>query len=357
MGQKIRLLIVDDSATQRRLVQRHAEAGGRFAIVGSAASAGEALVLLRRCDPEVMTLDVDMPGMDGIAFLRRLMTSRPMPVVMLSASTAAGSTAALEALCIGAVDCLEKGAAILCPGADSLAERLAAAAGAQIPVTGARRHPMPPPPVPPAEGAAGLCLIGASTGGVPALEEILMAWPRDCPPTAIVQHMPARYIVRFAERLDRRAQPAVGVAADGDRLLPGRVLFAPGDGMNLTVLRDGNGYRARLVPHDPCLGQHCPSVEGLFGSALPFAGRVLAVLLTGMGRDGVAAMGRLRHAGARTFAQDRGSSTIFGMPGAALASGAAAREVPLAAMAGEILAASGRTAPGTMAIHSPRPRG
>lgn len=176
MGQKIRLLIADDSATQRRLLQRHAEADGRFAIVGSGASAGEALVLLRRCDPQVMTLDIDMPGMDGITFLRRLMTSRPMPVVMLSASTAAGSAAALEALRIGAVDCLEKGAAILCPDADSLAERLAAAAGAQISVTGARRHPMPSPPVPPAEGAADLCLIGASTGGVPALEEILMAW-------------------------------------------------------------------------------------------------------------------------------------------------------------------------------------
>jgi two-component system chemotaxis response regulator CheB len=342
---RIRVLIVDDSPTQRQLIARHLTQDGRFAVVGAAAGADEARRLLPVCAPDVMTLDVDMPGQDGVTFLKVLMRERPMAVVMLSASTPAGSDAALEALRIGAVDCLEKGRSALTPGPDSLAERVAVAARVRIvqksaaqhgPVQSARTSREPARPL-----RAEVCLIGASTGGVVALEEIVMGWPADCPATAVVQHMPARYITRFAERLNRGAAPQVKVAEDGEPLRPGLILFAPGNGMDLTIRAEGRNLKAALVPHDSGLGAHCPSVEALFRSAVVCADRTLAVLLTGMGHDGVAAMGHLRRAGAQTLAQDQASCAIFGMPGAALASGAASRAVPLSAMAAEILGACG----------------
>ncbi len=344
----IRVLIVDDSATQRRLIARHVEGDGRFSVVGAAASSQEAGDLLRDVDPQVMTLDIDMPGVDGLAFLGDLMQHRPLPVVMLSASTAAGSDAALAALSLGAVDCLEKGAALYQPGAGGLVARLLAAAEARVipRVTKARQsvneaeNHLPGP----APGKAELCLIGASTGGVMALEEILGGFPADCPPTAIAQHMPGRYIARFAARLDRRVSPSVRVAALNDRFGRGQVIFAPGDGTDLMIVPDGRGFRAVLTAHAQAEATHCPSIDRLFGAAVPCAGRVLALLLTGMGRDGVEAMGRLRAAGALTLAQDRDSCTVFGMPGAALATGAAVRAVPLSRLSAEILAACPATA-------------
>jgi len=339
------VLIVDDSATQRRLLAHHIGSDRRFQVIGTAAHAQDARGLIRAGNPQVLTLDIDMPEMDGIAFLRQLMRLRPMPVVMLSARTAAGSDAALEALRTGAVDCLEKGADIYRPGPACLCDRLFAAAFAQAllpgPAVSARpsfRGDMRGRVFGRMSGQR-LCLIGASTGGVVALEEILSGLPENCPPIAIAQHMPGRYLARFAARLDRLVRPAVRLAGADETLTNGQVVLAPGDGMNLLIEQDGPTFRTRLTPHIASQGNHCPSVGQLFRSAVPFADRVLAVLLTGMGRDGVEAMGHLRRAGAVTLAQDKDRCTVFGMPAAALSSGAASRAVPLEKVAAEILLA------------------
>lgn len=334
----IRVLIVDDSATQRRLLARHIGADRRFEVIGAAAHPQEARGLIRMGNPHVLTLDIDMGEMDGITFLRHLMRLRPMPVVMLSAQTAEGSDAALDALRAGAVDCLEKGADIYHPGPKGLCDRLYSAAFAHVSMPNPKSISSPADTLW-RQRVAGqrLCLIGASTGGVVALEEILSGLPENCPPIAIAQHMPGRYLARFAARLDRQVRPAVRLAGPNEPLLNGQVVLAPGDGINLLIEPDGPVFRTRLMPHLAPLGNHCPSVGQLFGSAEPFANRVMAVLLTGMGRDGVEEMGRLRQAGAVTLAQDQHRCTIFGMPGAALSSGAASRAVPLENLASEIL--------------------
>lgn len=337
----VRVLIVDDSATQRRLLARHIGSDRRFQVIGAAAHAQDARRMIRAGNPQVLTLDIDMPEMDGITFLRQLMRLRPMPVVMLSARTAAGSDAALDALRAGAVDCLEKGADIYRPGPASLCDRLFEAAFAQASLPGVAVSARPSFRSDMRGRVSGqrLCLIGASTGGVVALEEILSGLPENCPPIAIAQHMPGRYLARFAARLDRQVRPAVRLAGADETLTNGQVVLAPGDGMNLLIEPDGPAFRTRLTPHIASQGNHCPSVGQLFRSAVPFADRVLAVLLTGMGRDGVEAMGHLRRAGAVTLAQDKDRCTVFGMPAAALSSGAASRAVPLEKVAAEILLA------------------
>lgn len=327
----IRLLIVDDSATMRSLI-RHALGGdGRIEIVGEAADASQARELIKALDPDILTLDVEMPGMDGLSFLGHLMRLRPMPVVMISAETRRGAGAALDALALGAVDCVGKPAGAE-PGFAGLGDRIVAAARARL-----RRRPgnvQAPVPTDGYRWNGRYVLIGASTGGVEALETLLAGLPENGPPVLITQHMPAAFLERFATRLNARARLRVKLAADGMPIRQGCAFLAPGGRMHLT-LAPGEPPECRLREATAGAG-YCPSVDEMFLSALPVAERSVAVILTGMGRDGAEGMRRLRRAGAECLAQDADSSVIFGMPRAALANGGAREAVPLGDMAARI---------------------
>ncbi len=329
----IRLLTVDDSATMRSLI-RHALTGDRrIQIVGEAGDAVEARELIKALNPDILTLDVEMPGMDGLSFLGHLMRLRPMPVVMISAETWRGAGKALDALALGAVDCVGKPAGGE-PGFNGLGDRIVAAARARLtPRPGATQAPAP------TDGYrwnGRHVLIGASTGGVEALESLLAALPENGPPVLISQHMPAVFLERFATRLNVRSRLRVKLAGDGMPIRPGHAFLAPGGRTHLT-LTPGDRPECRL--REAAAGRgYCPSVDEMFLSALPVAERSVAVLLTGMGRDGAEGMRRLRRAGAQCLAQDAESSVIFGMPRAALANGGAQEAVALGDMAARILA-------------------
>ncbi len=332
VGSPVRLLIVDDSRTMRSLIRRAVGSDHRILIVGEAGDAAQARDLIKALNPDILTLDVEMPGMDGLDFLGRLMRLRPMPVVMVSAETPRGATAAIDALSLGAVDCVGKPRGTE-PGFVGLGDRIVAAARARI---RSRTGAMPASP----DAAAylwngGFVLIGASTGGVEALETLLAGLPENGPPLLIAQHMPAAFLARFATRLDASTRMQVTLAEEGMQVLPGRAILAPGGRMNL-ALDPESPPRCRLVAAAPGMG-YCPSINAMFLSALPVADKTVAVLLTGMGRDGAEGMLRLRRAGALCLVQDADSSVVFGMPGVALANGGAEAAVPLGDMAERIL--------------------
>lgn len=336
----IRVLIVDDSPTIRQLIKARLVFDSRLVVVGEASDAYEAREKIKSLRPDVLTLDVEMPKMNGLEFLEKVMRLRPMPVVMISTETHHGSSAALEALSLGAVDCVGKPNAQQLPdGFVNLPDLLCAAAGARLRLPGVR------PPILPATGYVwngNHVFIGSSTGGVDALETILSGYPVDCPPTLITQHMPAGFLANFASRLASRIAPKLQLAYDGAPLGQGQVYLAPGGDFHLTVA-PGMVPSCRLHAGEKC-GGHRPSVEVMFDSALPLASRSVAVLLTGMGRDGAVAMGRLRAAGARCLAQDEASCVVFGMPRVALEIGAAEVAVPLNRMAEEVLALTSQSA-------------
>jgi len=276
--------------------------------------------------------------MNGLDFLERLMRLRPMPVIMVSTLTHKGSAAALEALSLGAVDCLGK------PGADKIPETferlgdlLVAAAGARVRDPSQRRTPEAAPTDFRWNGKC--VLIGSSTGGVDALENVLAGFPANCPPTLITQHMPEGFLASFASRLNGRIAPRLTLAEDRAPLEQGQIYLAPGGDYHLTV-QPGEPARCRLVQGEKRSG-HRPSVDMLFESAVPMASRVVAVMLTGMGRDGAEEMLALRQAGARCIAQDEATSVVFGMPRVALENGAAEAAVPLGGIAREVLAMAG----------------
>lgn len=328
-----RVLIVDDSPTIRHLIRNQLAQDGRLVVVGEASDPFDAREKIKTLEPDVLTLDVEMPRMNGLEFLEKLMRLRPMPVVMVSTETHKGSTAALEALSLGAVECIGK------PGADRLTEAfqnlpdlLVAAAGARL------RLPGPRPSVRPIHDFnwnGKYVLIGSSTGGVDALETLLSGYPANCPPTLITQHMPESFLASFARRLASRMQPRIVLASEGAPLLPGTVHLAPGGEFHLAIT-PGEPPRCHLLASEKRNG-HRPSVEVLFASAEPIASRVVAVMLTGMGRDGAEAMLGLRRAGAHCLAQDEATCVVFGMPRAALESGAAEVAVPIGKMARSIL--------------------
>jgi two-component system, chemotaxis family, protein-glutamate methylesterase/glutaminase len=343
-GGPVRVMIVDDSATQRRLLAHHFSTDGRVALVASAAGCDEAAILLPKARPDVLLLDIEMPGCDGLTFLRRLMGSRPLPVVVLSSLAAAGSAAAVEALALGAIDCLEKAARSYARGPEGLVERLVAAASA-APALAARRLTLARAAgenagKTPAAAQGGrdwgrICLVGSSTGGVAALEELLAVFPADGPALVIAQHMPPAYVERIADRFGRRFAPRVAIARHGERIVPGQVYFAPGKGTHIELsplapltiaIRSADGTQG-----------HSPSVDRLFASGIRHASAVVAVLLSGMGRDGASALLKLRRHGARTLAQDARTSLIYGMPGAAAAMGAAEELLPPAEIGARIL--------------------
>jgi two-component system chemotaxis response regulator CheB len=321
----VRVLIVDDSATVRHLISITLRRDPEIVVVGETADPLEARQAIKALNPDVVTLDIEMPNMNGLDFLERLMRLRPMPVIMVSTLTHAGAEKALLALELGAFDCVGKPTTSEMFEFRDLAEKVKAAARSRRTLRGAPR------PIAAAEASYAsdgrVVAIGASTGGVEALITVLSQFPANCPPTLITQHMPATFTKSFADRLNRLCAPSVAEAEDGALLRPGQIWLAPGD-MHLEV--SGGGVpRCRLTAADKVNG-HRPSVDVLFGSiARVFGARAIGVILTGMGRDGAEGLLSMRCAQAETVGQDESSSVVYGMPRAAFENGAVAHQMPL----------------------------
>jgi two-component system chemotaxis response regulator CheB len=297
--------------------------------------------MIKELNPDVVTLDIEMPNMNGLDFLERIMRLRPMPVVMISTLTTRGAAITIEALELGAVDFFPKPtagvSAILNDNGSELAEKVKAAARAKL-------RPRPPrAKLGAAVDSAGfvpsdkIMAIGASTGGVEALITVLGKFPENCCPTVITQHMPAGFTKSFAARLDRLCAPHVTEAADDAPLEPGRIYVAPGGEAHLSVVRQGNAMRCRLVRSE-AMNRHRPSVDVMFISVAAVAGAAsVGALLTGMGRDGAAGLKAMRDAGAFTVSQDEASSVVYGMPRAAFEMGAVVKQVPLDDIGAELI--------------------
>jgi two-component system, chemotaxis family, protein-glutamate methylesterase/glutaminase len=341
----IRVVAVDDSALMRAMLRGALEQDGDIAVLGLAANTAEGREMIRSLDPDVVTLDVEMPGMSGIAFLEKIMTLRPTPVVMVSSLTRRGTETALEALEIGAVDAIPKpdGPEAARAWGALLRQVVRGAAGARVQ---RRAAAIPPRPAPqsavrsaphPAIRPVGrrLVAIGASTGGVGAIGQLFQGLPPGLVPIVIAQHMPPGYTERFARRLAAETGQDVAEARDGEPLAPGMVRIAPGD-RHLTVERAGTGLRTRLGGTELVSG-HCPSVDRLFHSvAEAAAAAALGVILTGMGRDGADGLLAMRRIGAPCLGQSAESCVVYGMPKAAMAAGAVAEELPLGPLAARI---------------------
>ena len=335
----IRVLVVDDSAVMRGIMSRIIESQADMKLAAVASDPVVAIERLRTCDPDVITLDVEMPRMDGLAFLGKLMQWRPLPVVMVSSLTARGAETTLRALELGAVDFMTKpelgAGASLDAYAEQVAEKLRAAAAARVTRRAAR--PAMPAPRRLARPATPLAFdrviaIGASTGGVEALRAVLAPLPSTMPPMLIAQHMPAGFTRSFAQRLDAACEVRVKEAEDGEPLQSGHAYIAPG-GMHLTLARKSGGLQTRLSAEPP-VNRHRPSVDVLFRSVALAAGeRSIGLMLSGMGADGAEAMLELRLRGARNIAQDEASCVVFGMPKQAIARGGVHEVLPLDAIA------------------------
>jgi two-component system, chemotaxis family, protein-glutamate methylesterase/glutaminase len=337
---RIKVLVVDDSSTMRQLVARTLEADPGIEVVGAAKSALEARDLIKQLNPDVMTLDVEMPEMDGLSFLERVMRLRPMPVVMVSTLTAKGTETAISALALGAVDCVVKPSAGNPLSFDELPAKVRIASKAR------RRQPEPAEAAPRASSAnyepdGKIVAIGSSTGGVEALITVLSKFPENCPPTLITQHMPPVFTRNLASRLDRMCAPSVLEASQGAPLRNGVIYIAPGGEQHLEVTGRST-FTCSLKRGGPVNG-HCPSVDRLFSSVARAAGaRAVGVILTGMGRDGAQGLLEMRQAGARTFAQDEASSVVYGMPRAAVEIGAAEHQHSLARIGHAVVEATAR---------------
>ena len=364
LNRKIRVLIVDDSAVVRKLVTEALASDPEIEVVGTAIDPYLARDKIVSLKPDVLTLDIEMPRMDGLTFLRIIMSERPMPVIIMSSLTQAGSHHALEALRLGAVDVLGKPSGSYSFGdlGPQLRERIKAAAVARIrgtpraerplvkpaaavtPVSVAHPHSSSTPAGPQIPGALSsglralaptrrhhprrLVLLGASTGGTEALREVLTQLPGDMPPIAVVQHIPAVFSQAFAQRLDAQCNIEVREAVDGDKLVPGLALIAPGN-FHLLVTWAGDCYRARVIS-GPQVWHQRPAVDLLFKSAVDCAGSyAIAGVFTGMGKDGAEGLAKLRAKGALTFSQDEESSVVYGMPKAAWEQGGSQKQVSL----------------------------
>ncbi|BAN47117.1 chemotaxis response regulator protein-glutamate methylesterase [Metapseudomonas resinovorans] len=327
----IKVLVVDDSALIRSLLSEIVRADAELQLVGVAPDAYVARDLIKQHSPDVITLDVEMPRMDGLTFLDKLMKGRPTPVVMISSLTERGSEATLRALELGAIDFVAKPKLGIAEGMQAYAEEIRAKLKVAARARMLRRAPVV------ARGAEGglplvgtekLIAIGASTGGTEAIKEVLLGLPADSPGVVITQHMPAGFTRSFAARLDKLCRIQVSEARDGDRILPGTALLAPG-GLHMEVVRSGANYIARLSEAPPVNG-HRPAVDVMFNSAARCAGRnLIAALLTGMGKDGARGLLAIREAGGYTLAQDEASCVVYGMPREAAELGAAEDVLPL----------------------------
>jgi two-component system chemotaxis response regulator CheB len=357
-GPVTRVLVIDDSASVRQTMKAILEEDPELEVIGAAADPFAAARLIQEQVPDVITLDVEMPRMDGITFLRKLMSQCPLPVVMCSSLTEEGSETLLQAMEAGAVDVILKPRVGV---ADHLAEhnlqiRDVVKGAARARVRGRAAPPshtpekkltadamLPPPRVGGAMSRTTemVVCIGASTGGTEALREVLTALPANAPGIVVVQHMPENFTRAFAQRLNGLSEVDVKEAQDGDTVMRGHVLIAPG-GKHLILERQGARYVAS-VREGPLVSRHRPSVDVLFRSAARNAGsNAVGILMTGMGDDGARGLLEMKQAGARTFAQDEATSVVFGMPKEAIARGAADRVVPLGAIARELLQATVR---------------
>ncbi len=334
----IRVLVVDDSATMRAIIIRALARDSDLEVVGEASDPLQARAMIKALNPDVLTLDVEMPQMNGLDFLERLMRLRPMPVVMVSTLTSRGAEATLRALELGAVECVAKPQLQDHATFDRIASIVRTAATARP--RPMRSTPTMAPVMSNFTPSDRLLAIGASTGGVEALLAILSSFPVNCPPTVITQHMPAAFTTSFANRLDRGCAATVTEAYDGAPLAVGSVYLAPGGATHLEVAGPPSGpWRCRLIETDPVNG-HRPSVDVLFTSAATVArNRAVGVILTGMGRDGARGLLAMRDAGAQTFGQDEASCVVYGMPKSAFELGAVATQVPLQSAAAAMLAA------------------
>jgi two-component system chemotaxis response regulator CheB len=343
----IRVLIVDDSALVRALLTEIVRTQPDMEIVGAARDPYAARALIRETNPDVITLDVEMPRMNGLEFLARLMQLRPTPVLMISSLTERGAEVTMRALELGAVDFVAKPRLGIAGGLEQAAEEIVSkirmAARARVRRASPSARPAAALPAAGFSGTEKLVFIGASTGGTEAIRDLLVNFPPDYPGTLITLHMPPGFTQRYAERLDRSCRITVREARDGEPVLPGHAYVAPGD-HHLRVARSGSDYLAR-VSQDEHVNRHRPSVDVLFASAAKFAGpNAIGVLLTGMGKDGARALLEMRQAGAWTIAQDEASCVVFGMPREAIALGAAQEVLPIEGIAGAIaqrLAAAG----------------
>jgi two-component system chemotaxis response regulator CheB len=348
---KTRVVVVDDSALVRSLLTEIINRQPDMECIGAASDPLVAREMIRNLNPDVITLDVEMPRMDGIDFLSKLMRLRPMPVVMVSTLTERGADVTLRALELGAIDFVAKPKIGVADGLRLLAEditdkvRIASKAHirklhvpASAPADGTAA------PVRPAAPMASLgrlstekiIFIGASTGGTEATKEVLVNLPPDCPAVMITQHMPPGFTRSYAARLDGLCRIRVKEAQDGERVLPGHAYIAPG-GLHLSVERSGANYIARVQDGEP-VNRHKPSVEVLFKSAARVVGpNALGIMLTGMGADGAKAMRELRDAGSYNLVQDEASCVVFGMPREAINAGAAHEVLPLAQIAPHLI--------------------
>ncbi|MEW6217907.1 MAG: chemotaxis response regulator protein-glutamate methylesterase [Thermodesulfobacteriota bacterium] len=341
---RIRVLVVDDSSLVRSILSQGLAQDPGLEVVGAAPDPYVARDKIVELSPDVLTLDVEMPRMDGVEFLRRLMPQHPLPVVMVSALTARGKRITLEALEAGAVDFVTKPSTDVARGLAAmlleLRTKIKIASTANVSHWKGRRTGLAaaalPAPGALAESTDKVIAIGASTGGTEAIRQVVAALPVACPGVVVVQHMPAGFTTMFADRLSSLCAMEVKEAQTGDRVRPGRVLIAPGD-FQMSVVRSGGVYQVECRRGEKVCG-HCPSVDVLMHSVAQQVGaNAVGVMLTGMGRDGAAGMLAMRQAGARNIAQDEASSVVFGMPREAFELGGAERLVPLADIAAQVL--------------------
>ncbi|MCD1625122.1 chemotaxis response regulator protein-glutamate methylesterase [Seohaeicola saemankumensis] len=339
----VRVLIVDDSAMIRKVLSMGLSTDPMIEVVGTASGAEQASEMIRDLRPEVMTLDIEMPRMDGVTFLRQLMPVNPLPTVIISSATQRGAAVTLQALEAGAVDVIAKPSLAVDTGLkDIMADvcrRVRAAALARPSQMAGWVLPMGVRP-PSRHPENRIIAIGASTGGVQALARVLHTMPQDAPGIVIVQHMPQGFTKAFADRLNAELQINVREAQDGDRVQSGVALIAPGGSRHMVLAGTGPHWRVSLVEGDPvCFSR--PAVDTLFHSVARHAGKqASAALLTGMGKDGAAGLLAIRHAGGNTLAQDEATSVVWGMPAAAVDLNAAMSVKPLDAIGPSLLAAA-----------------
>ncbi len=333
---KIRVLIVDDSSFVRTILTKGLSLDPQLEVIGNAADPYEARDKIVNLKPDVLTLDVEMPKMNGLEFLKKLMPQYPMPVIMVSSLTRRSSQITLDALSAGAVDFVTKPASNLDGGLSGLMEVIQEKIkiASKVNFKNRRNEGCSSREIQSIEGCSGFALhskiiaIGASTGGTDAIETIIQTFPKNMPGTVIVQHMPAEFTRLFADRINSKCKVSVKEAESGDLVSPGTVLIAPG-GYQMTLVKTNSKYRVLCRQGELVCG-HAPSVEVLFNSVAQVAGpNAIGVMLTGMGHDGADAMVNMKKSGAKTLAQDEATSVVFGMPKEAYVRGGAEVLVPL----------------------------